>query len=108
MCTYKNASLPAKVFLVNDPANVTVLASDSVIYSITGGETEECILLSAFTLGSEMPDEAWNGVADDLEFEDDWVQDMQEDDSVLDDDDGDEVEKGFYASVTGELNTDLE
>lgn len=101
VCLFADPTLPAKIFLIEDlEKGIEMLKSPDIKYSITGGDVTECFYLP-LTQGNDEPASAWNGVADNLDWEEDWVDDWELDDEFLDDDFGlsDEEMDEFFDSL---------
>ncbi|CAI6336214.1 unnamed protein product [Periconia digitata] len=80
VCFYADPTLPPKIFLISDLEwGIEMLKSPDVKYSITGGDVTDCLYLP-LTNGNAEPDGAWSGVANNLAFEEDWVEDWSSDD----------------------------
>jgi hypothetical protein len=85
VCLFADPTLPAKVFLVEDvEKGVEMLKSPDIKYSIAGGDVTECFYLPLLQ-GNDTPDSAWNGLADNLGWEEDWVGAWDSIDELLDD-----------------------
>jgi hypothetical protein len=85
VCLFTDPTLPAKVFLIEDvEKGVEMLKSPDIKYSIAGGEVTECFYLPLLQ-GNDTPDSAWNGIADNLDWEEDWVGAWDSIDELLDD-----------------------
>jgi hypothetical protein len=59
VCTYKDSTQGAKIYLVNEDidAGIAMLKSPDVAYSITNGEVKDCQML--FLDISNRPDDTW-------------------------------------------------
>ncbi len=103
LCSYKDQ--PAKAFLVEDPSTgLDLLQSADVKYSITGGDVTGCYSFFMKS-GSEKPLDGWSGVAGDLDFADQWVEDYEYDDHW----DGlvEAKDDPVVAGITGEIGESL-
>lgn len=81
VCTYTNTSLTAKVFLVADPVDgLTMLQSEDVMYSITGGEVDSCYNLPLIQ-GDDIAD--WYDYDEELDGEDEVGNAEYDDDDDL-------------------------
>ncbi|KAI1389653.1 uncharacterized protein F4822DRAFT_442864 [Hypoxylon trugodes] len=86
VCTYKNTTAGAKVYLVNEDvdAGLAMLKSPDIEYSITNGEVDECYVL--FLEVTDRVDGGWAEYDDDAEEEyDESPIELEFDDSLVDD-----------------------
>jgi hypothetical protein len=103
VCLFSNSTMPPKVFLISElEAGIAMLKNPDIKYSITGGDVTECFYLP-LTHGNDVPDNAWNGVANDLDWVEDWVESWKFDEKVLEDNKfelSDAQEDAFFDSLS--------
>jgi uncharacterized protein DUF7029 len=78
VCTYKDTGKPPKIFAISDvDTSFDMLKSQDIVYSVTGGEIDDCYILS-LGQGNQASDEAWDGDGNDEDFSLDWIDDYSD------------------------------